>query len=216
LLGLATAVVILGASVAPFLAPPVMHFEQARTAVYSNTGMTWAQIDEITTSLLGDLVFWTGDFAAEEPKGMRFFGPALNDAERAHMRDVRNVFTGFWLVVLAGVVVLAVAFRRARATGASAAAWRAVRNGARGLAIGIAVAVTFAIVAFDAAFELFHRLFFSAGNYTFNPARDRMVQLFPERLFSEISIAVGALALVAAVVVAWFAGRRAKAVEAAA
>jgi integral membrane protein (TIGR01906 family) len=212
----ATAFVILGGSIAPFLAPPVVHFEQSRTAVYSQTGKTWAEIDAITQSLLADLVFWTGDFDVDEPKGMRFSGPALNDAERSHMRDVRNVFTGFWVVVLASVVVLAAAFRRARVTNASAAAWRAVRNGARGLAIGIAIAGTFALVAFDAAFEVFHRLFFSAGTYTFDPARDRLVQLFPERFWSEISIAVGGVALVAAVLVAWFAGRRAKRLEVAA
>jgi integral membrane protein (TIGR01906 family) len=217
LIGLASAVVILGASVAPFLAPPVVHFEQSRTAVYSTVGATWAEIDTVTRALIGDLLFWTGDF---DVKG---FGPSrpgpdavLSDAERAHMRDVRNVFTGFWLLVIAGAAILVVGFRRARATGASAAAWHAVSNGARGLAIAIAVAGAFALVAFDAAFELFHRLFFSAGTYTFNPARDRLVQLFPERFWSEISLAAGGVALVAAVVVAWFASRRAKRFEAAA
>jgi integral membrane protein (TIGR01906 family) len=216
LIGLASAVVILGASVAPFLTPQVVHFEQSRTAVYSQTGKTWAEIDAMTQSLLADLVFWRGDFGVQDQQGIRFWGPALNDAERAHLRDVRNVFTGFWLLVIAGAAILVVGFRRARATGASAAAWRAVSNGARGLAIAIAVAGAFALVAFDAAFELFHRLFFSAGTYTFNPARDRLVQLFPERFWSEISLAVGGVALVAAVVVAWFASRRAKRFEAAA
>jgi integral membrane protein (TIGR01906 family) len=125
------------------------------------------------------------------------------------MRDVRSVFTGFWLVVLASVAVLALGFRRARELGARAAAWRAVRSGARGLAIVIAVAGVFALVAFDAAFEVFHRLFFSAGSYTFDPANDRLVQLFPERFWSEISIAVGLVVIVVSIVTAWYAGRRA-------
>lgn len=209
----ATAFVILGGSIAPFLAPPVIHFEQSRTAVYGTIGATWAEIDAVTTSIVGDLVFWTGDF------DVRGFGPGrpgpepvLNDAERGHMRDVRNVFTGFWIVVLASIAVVAAGFRRARSGGteARAAAWRSVRNGARTLAVLIAVAGAFALVAFDAAFEVFHRLFFSAGSYTFDPAQDRLVQLFPWAFWSEISIAVGAVVLVAAVATAIFAGRRAK------
>ena len=64
-------------------------------------------------------------------------------------------------------------------------------------------------MAFDAAFELFHRLFFSAGTYTFNPATDKLVQLFPEAFWSEIAIAVGVVVLVAAILTAWQASRRA-------
>jgi integral membrane protein (TIGR01906 family) len=207
----ATAAVLLGASVAPFLTPPVVHLEQSRTAVYSTYGDTWAEIDRVTLSLLGDLVFWTGDFGVQAGPARCCPEPVLNDAERAHMRDVRTVFTGFWLLVLAGVATLAVGFRRARAsTEARVAAWRAVAGGARALAVVIAVAGVFALVAFDMAFEMFHRLFFSAGSYTFDPARDRLVQLFPERFWSEISIAVGAVALTLALVTAWAAGRRAR------
>jgi integral membrane protein (TIGR01906 family) len=203
-LGVATAVVVLGASVAPFLAPPVVRFEQDRTGAGALTGYSPAQLDVVTGSLLGDVVLWQGDFAVAID-GV----PVLKDAERSHLRDVRTVFTGFWLMVLAGVVTLAIGFRRAHAMGASAAAWRAVRNGARGLAIGIAVAGVLVIVAFEAAFEVFHRLFFSTGTYTFDPARDKLVQLFPEQLWSEMAIAVGAVALGAALVTAWRAGTRA-------
>lgn len=213
----ATAVVLLGGSVAPFLTPPVVRFEQARTAVYSNTGMTWAEIDAITQSLLADLVFWTGDFDVSEFHPARCCPPnVLSDAERSHMRDVRGVFTGFWILVLAGVVVLSVGFRRARGTEARAAAWRSVARGARVLAVAVAVVGAFAVLAFDAAFEVFHRLFFSAGSYSFNPATDRLVQLFPERFWSEIAIAVGVVVVVVAVATAWLAGRRAKRLEAAA
>ena len=39
----ATAFVILGGSIAPFLTPPAIHFEQSRSAVYSTVGATWAR-----------------------------------------------------------------------------------------------------------------------------------------------------------------------------
>ena len=205
MLGIATAVVLLGASIAPFLAPPVVRLEQDRAGVGALTGYSSAQLDAVSGSLLRDLVLWQGDFAVAVDSV-----PVLKDPERGHMRDVRTVFTGFWLLVLAGAVVLAAGFRRARSPVARAAAWSAARNGARGLAVAIAVAGAFAIVAFDAAFEVFHRLFFSAGTYDFAPRPDRLVQLFPEQFWSEIAIAVGVVVLGAALVTSWQAALRAR------
>jgi uncharacterized membrane protein len=119
------------------------------------------------------------------------------------------VFLGFEILALAGVLILLLAFRRARPPEARAATWRAVGNGARGLAIVLVVAGAFAVFAFDAAFEVFHRLFFSAGTYTFDPQTDRLVQLFPEQFWSETAMAVGVVSITVALLTAWQAGRRA-------
>jgi integral membrane protein (TIGR01906 family) len=216
LVATAAAIVILGASIAPFLAPPVVRFEQDRVGVgtpaFPLTGYGQAALDGLIGALLGDLVLWRDDFSYDVP-GDRFGGPVLDDAERAHMRDVRNVFTGFWIVVLAGVVVVAIAFRRARGTEARAAAWQAVANGARALAIVITVLGVVAIAAFDAAFEIFHRLFFSAGTYTFDPATSTLVQLFPDQFWSEIAIAVAVVTLAEGLLTSWIAGRRGHALQ---
>ena len=88
-----------------------------------------------------------------------------------------------------------------------AAFWRAVRAGAAGLGVGLLIAAVVAVTAFDAAFEVFHRLFFAAGTYTFDPRTDRLVQLFPEVFWSETAIAVGAVALTLAVLVVVMSGR---------
>ena len=200
----ATAVVLLGASIVPFLTPAVVRFEQDRTGVGGLTGLGPAQLDRVTGALLGDLVLWRGGF------DVAIDGAAvLKEVERSHMRDVRSAFTGFWILVVAGIAALAVAFRQSRGTEGSVAAWRSVAAGARALAVVIAVVGAFAVLAFDAAFEVFHRLFFSAGSYTFDPAHDRLVQLFPERFWSEIAIAVGVVVLVLSILTAWLAGRRA-------
>lgn len=205
LVAAAAAVVLLGASIAPFLTPPVVRFEQDRTGVGSLTGYGPSQLDAVTGAMLGDLVLWRGEFDVAVDGS-----PVLSPPELAHMRDVRGVFAGLEALVFVGVVVLAVAFRRtARGTEARTATWRAVSRGARILAIGIAVLGAFALVAFDAAFELFHRLFFSAGTYTFDPATDKLVQLFPEAFWSEIAIAVGVVVLGAAILTASQASRRA-------
>ena len=204
LIATATALVLLGGSILPFLTPAYVRLEQDRSGVYIE-GYTPIDMDRIASSLLGDLFLWQGDFAVSTASG----APVLNDRERAHMRDVRGVFAGFELFVLASVAVLAVAFRRERDADARSTAWRAVGRGARGLAIGLVVIGAFAAFAFDAAFEVFHRLFFSAGTYTFDPRTDHLVLLFPEQFWSDTTLAIGILALGAAILTAWQARRRA-------
>jgi integral membrane protein (TIGR01906 family) len=203
LIGAATAFVLLGASIAPFLTPAAVRFEQDRTSVGTLTGFDAAELDTVTGALLGDLVLWRDDF------GVAVGGlPVLDDAERSHMRDVRVVFSWFWLLVAAGIVVLAVAARRSGERPTRAGMWRAVRLGAVALAAVVTVAGVAAVVAFDAAFELFHRLLFS-GNYTFDPRTSKLVQLFPEAFWSDVAIAVGVVIVVLSLLTASLAGRRA-------
>lgn len=52
---------ILGASVAPFLAPPVVRFEQDRAGVGAVIGDDAAELDMVTGGLVGDFVLWRGD-----------------------------------------------------------------------------------------------------------------------------------------------------------
>jgi integral membrane protein (TIGR01906 family) len=204
LVGVSTSLVLMGIAVVPFLTPAYVRLEQDRVGVGSLSGYIPAQLDAVAGSLLGDLVLWQGDFSVRVEGS-----PVLNDRERDHMLDVRGVFAGLFLVVAAGMAVLALAVRRTRGSEARFAVWRAVGGGARGLAVGIVVLGVVAVLAFDAAFELFHRLFFSAGSYTFDPRTDRLVQLFPESFWSDTAVAVGLVALGLAVVTAWQAGRRA-------
>ncbi len=188
----------------PFLSPAYVRFEQDRTGADALTGYSSAQLDQVTGAMLADLVLWRGDFDVMQD-GAR----VLRDPEIDHMLDVRGVFAGFFALVLAAVAVLVVAFRRASGTEARAATWRAVAGGARGLAIGIAVVSAFTVLAFEAVFEVFHRLFFSAGSYTFDPRTDRLVQLFPESFWFETAVLVGVAGLLAAAATWWLARRRA-------
>ena len=205
LIGAATALVILGGSIVPFGTPAYVRLEQDRTGVGSLMGYSGPELDLVTNQILAGLFLWRGDFSGAGVDGT----PVLNEREQSHMRDVRGVFAGFELLVLVSVVVLVAAFRRVRKQAARAAVWRAVGSGARGLVIALVLAGAFAVFAFDAAFEVFHRLFFSSGSYTFDPRTDRLVQLFPERFWSETAIFVGVLAIFVAVLTAWLASRRA-------
>jgi uncharacterized membrane protein len=80
-------------------------------------------------------------------------------------------------------------------------AWRATRLGALGLAAAIVAVGAVGVLAFETAFEIFHRMFFAGGSYTFDPRTERLVQLFPQRFWFETSIAVGVVALVLAIAV---------------
>jgi integral membrane protein (TIGR01906 family) len=207
LVAAATALVILGASILPFATPGYVRFEQDRTNVGATTGYSPADLETIAGSLLGDLMLWRGDFAVEAGGAA-----VLSDVDRAHMRDVRGVFTGLWILVLAGVAMLAFAFWRSRADArARGGTWLAVGRGAKGLLIAVVVLGALAAFAFDAMFELFHRLFFAEGSYTFDPATDHLVQLFPEQFWFETTMALGVVLVIVSIVVAWVASRRSRA-----
>ncbi len=74
--------------------------------------------------------------------------------------------------------------------------------------MGLVLVGGFAFIAFDVLFELFHRIFFAGGSYTFDPATERLVQLFPFQFWQETAIAVGAAAIVFAAIVAGLSQRR--------
>jgi integral membrane protein (TIGR01906 family) len=199
LTGLATAIVIVALAILPFLTPQWVAFEQGRANATAWTGFTTEELRAATDAILSDLIFG-GDFAVEI-NGR----PVLNEREQAHMADVRTVFRGLWVLAAISVVILVAATRRADRVGT----WRAVRRGALGLTVAVIVLGVVGAVAFDQLFELFHRIFFPAGSYLFDPATDRLVQLFPFQFWDETSTVVGAVIIAVALVVAFVAGRRA-------
>lgn len=201
-IALATALTIVALTLPLFLNPLWVAFEQGRAQAIAWTGFSEPQLRQATDSILADLVLGPPAFAAEVDGT-----PVLNDRERTHMRDVRGVFIGFFVAALvATAVALALAARRRgderRTT------WRAVRTGAIGLAVVIVIIGAISFVAFAALFEVFHRLFFAGGSYTFDPSTERLVQLFPFQFWQETAIAVGAVCIVLAAVVAAVANRR--------
>jgi integral membrane protein (TIGR01906 family) len=200
LIGVAAAVVIITASVLPFLTPQWIAFEQGRANATAWTGYTTEELGATTDAILFDLVFGPPGFDVEVN------GEAvLVERERGHMRDVRTVFTGLWLLAGASIVVLLVASLRMD----RAVVWRAVRRGALALAGAVAAIGIVALVAFDALFDLFHRIFFPGGSYTFDPASERLVQLFPFAFWQETAFVVGVVIITLALTVATVAGRRA-------
>jgi integral membrane protein (TIGR01906 family) len=186
-----------------FLNPVWVAFEQGRSGAAAWTGFSAPDLRRATNEILADLV--VGPPAFDVAIDGR---PVLNERERGHMRDVRGVFIAFFAVaIVLGAVAVAIALSRPgndRRT-----AWAAVRAGALGLIVALVVGGIVSVIAFDALFEVFHRLFFAGGSYTFDPATERLVQLFPFQFWQETALAVGVVCIVIAGLVAIAAGGRA-------
>ena len=193
-IGIATAIVIVAVAIIPFLTPAWVGFEQGRAQAQAWTGYSEADLRTATNAILADLVVGPPDFDVEVA-GV----PVLNERERGHMRDVRTVFGGLR--------------DRGRRLGDRARSSRRfagrtgprpggpfgrARSGSPPRSSGSGVV---ALVAFDTLFEVFHEVLFPAGSYDFDPATERLVQLFPFQFWQESAIVVGVVIIAISAVV---------------
>jgi integral membrane protein (TIGR01906 family) len=151
------------------------------------------------------LVVGPGTFAFPIADGA---GQFYDAAEASHLRDARLVLYGLGLLVLVALAVLGVGFAGRRR---DAHYWRAVSRGAGTLTLAFAVIGTLFLVAFDAAFTAFHEIFFPGGNWSFDPATEHLVQLYPIPFWQLTTSVLGALAIGIGALVWWLARRRAAA-----
>lgn len=172
LLALAAATLTIAATTAIFLTPPVVHILLRVSDAPAALGVQPAVAEALSDNLVGDLLT---NGAFDVPLGG---APLLSVGERAHLVDVGGLLRTVLGAGLGGLLVLALARRRRRA-------WLrvAARDGALLIAGGALIAAAAFALAFDATFAFFHGLFFAAGTWTFNPATDRLVQLYPERFW---------------------------------
>ena len=202
----ATILVLVAFGIAPFFTPLWIYPGQDRAQAEAWTGWSAETVHEVTGSVLSDLLIGPPTFA-QTVAGQ----PVFDEGEASHLRDVRRVVLGFAVVVLAAAAIVVASFALVRPRSVF---WRAVAGGTKVMGIGVVALGIFAGVAFDTAFELFHRLFFAPGTYSFDPATERLVQLFPDAFWSQTAISIGFWLIVIAVVVWRFAGGRARRLEA--
>ncbi len=184
--GIAATLVVVALAILPFLTPAWVSLGQARAQADLWTGFTPQQLRTVTDQILADLVLGPPDFDVALD-GV----PVLTEAERAHMRDVRGVFIGFFAIAAAGAAVLVGSFLAARGSVARQRFWqRLERTGIVIVAVTV-IGGALGVLLFEPAFTLFHELFFPGGNWQFDPRTDRLVQLFPESFWVESTIGVG-------------------------
>ena len=173
LLALAAAALAIGATTAIFLTPPVVHFLLSVSDAHTVLGVEPRVAEALSDALVGDLLT---DGAFDAPLGD---APLLSAGERSHLVDVGALLRAVLVAGLGGLITLAIARTRRRT-------WLrvAIRDGAALIVGGALVAAAAFTLAFDATFSFFHGLFFAAGTWTFNPATDRLVQLYPQEFWT--------------------------------
>ena len=192
-LALAAALLTIASTTAIFLTPPVVHLLLSLSGAPATLGVQAGVAEGLSDALVDDLIT-AGDFSV--PLGN---APLLSDGERAHLVDVGGLLRTILFGGIGGLALLIAAYSRRRS-------WLrvALHDGAVLIAGGaLAAAAAFAL-AFDATFTFFHGLFFAAGTWTFNPATDRLVQLYPERFWIAAALLFcTSLAIVSLLIYRW-------------
>jgi integral membrane protein (TIGR01906 family) len=188
---LGSLLVILALAILPLLAPPGIHvaLDAARSA--DLLGLPSGQVHDLSDRSVAELVVGPGTFVFEGPDG----GPFYDPAERGHLADARALL---WLFLAAGALsALGLTLSIVRASAPERRSiWRSVSQAGAAAAIGVVVMGIGSVVAFATLFTLFHQVFFPGGGWSFDPATQRLVQLYPQAFWQIVAAVYGALVLV--------------------
>ena len=130
----------------------------------------------------------------------------FNDREKQHLWDVRGIvkistillymlIIIFVFLLLVSAITLKVNNVITNFTGKVL-----VFGGSLGIMLA-AILFLFINSNFSAAFDSFHKLFFPGGSYAFDPAKEIIVQLYPEQLFMDLGIRISTWAIIASLIV---------------
>lgn len=188
-LGAAVLIALLALTLLLFLLPPVVHALLTLASAPKLLGVEAPTVFAISDSLVRDLLFG-GTFEAQ--LGDEVF---LSAAERAHLVDVSVLFRTLVVFGAGALALLSVIAARRKP-------WllQGIRDGAVLLGVGAVLVGGALLFAFDATFTAVHQLLFPAGTWTFNPATDHLVQLYPENFWVAAAIGFCAVLIATAVV----------------
>lgn len=122
-----------------------------------------------------------------------------NERELSHMLDVKNLIQKALIAWYISIAVLIGLFVWSRVKKWTASFMRGVSRGGL-LTIGVIITVIFAtFLNFDELFTQFHHLFFTGDTWLFY-VNDSLIRLFPEKLWSDAFLFMGAFTLAGAVI----------------
>ncbi len=195
-MALGTVCLVLGLAFAAVFNPFFIHAALDAAGSAAILGLDRQTTHAVSDRTIAEMLVGPGTFAfAATPGGPRFY----DAAEAAHLRDAATLLHLFGGLVLVGVLGLLLTLGPWRR---EPRAWRAVRAAALGLAAAFAALALFFALAFDTAFTLFHEIFFPQGNWAFDSATERMVQLYPTPFWELTSMALATGTLVVSVLLA--------------
>ncbi|MCE2463004.1 MAG: TIGR01906 family membrane protein, partial [Dehalococcoidia bacterium] len=133
----------------------------------------------------------------------------FNQREVLHMRDVKHLIWGVYVVSLATAVYIlgfvGVGFFIYRRLFTAKLMGYLLWGGSLTLAFVVAVGLA-ALVGFDSLFLLFHQLSFSNDFWKLDPSRDYLVMMFPQGFWFDATLFVALVTVGQAVVLSGIAG----------
>jgi integral membrane protein (TIGR01906 family) len=198
---LGTVLVIIALAVLPLLTPPFTHAALDAAGSAALLGVTPTEAHELSDRSVHELLLGPGTFAIAAVDGQ----PLYDAAERSHLADARALL---WLCLTAGLAssaILGWLLLRASTEG-RARLWCVISRAGLAAAVAVVAIGLLSTVAFGSLFVLFHELVFPAGGWAFDPASQRLVQLYPFAFWQLTAAAFGALVLVLGSL-AWLLGR---------
>lgn len=190
----------------PLLTPWFIHLALDGAGSAELLGVTQAQAHQLSDRSVEQLVFG-GDFDFDGPDGAPFY----DTDERGHLGDAR-LLLGLFLIA-GGIGIVAVGAALGSWKDRRPAIWQVVRRTGLMTSLVVLGLGIVSLVAFDSLFTLFHQLFFPGGNWSFDPASQRLVQLYPFRFWQIAAAALGTLVFslgLATWLLGRWAGRRAE------
>jgi integral membrane protein (TIGR01906 family) len=173
---------------------------------YNATGVTGIERPELVRAAAEIVDYFNSDdewLDIQVVKDNRLV-PLFNGREIIHMRDVKDLFDRVYRIQIA-TLVYSLAYVGFVVVWASE---RSPRDFAQemlvvGLGLGsfIVVAGVAAVVGFESLFEQFHLLSFSNDFWLLDPTRDRLIQMFPQGFWFDVTALIGIVSLVEAGVI---------------
>jgi hypothetical protein len=204
-----TGLTIVAAVLLVLTTPLYMHaaLDQSQSALY--LGAQPATARQLSDLTIHELYLGPGTFAFSWMPGGAV-QPFYDAAEIQHLQAVHLVLFGFLALAAVSALLLLIGVATVRD---APWFWRAVGRGAATMGVVFVVVGAFAAVAFDQAFTLFHEIFFPDGDWSFDPATEHLVQLYPTPFWElTAAVLVGGSVLIGAGVW-WLARRHARALE---
>src|SRR3989338_7270826 len=130
----------------------------------------------------------------------------FNEREKQHLMDVKRVISAltitlyimvglFLLLLIVSAFTLKVNSYIINFVG-KVMMWGGI------LTVGLAVLLfLFISLDFGPAFESMHQMFFRSGTYMFDPAKEAIVNLYPEQLFMDLGIRISAWVIISAILI---------------
>jgi integral membrane protein (TIGR01906 family) len=199
---LGTIVVLIVLAVLPLLVPPFVHATLDAAGSAARLGLATDVAHALSDRSVEGLLNWSDAFDFPGPDGAPFY----DEAERSHLGDARALLWAFLLLGALSLAGIALALLRAGRAGRRSL-WRAVSRAGASVAIAVLAIGAVGAIAFAQLFTLFHQVFFPGGNWAFDPATQRLVQLYPLAFWQIAALALGVLVLVLGLAT-WWLGRR--------